>query len=317
MRKPSDFDAKLAHSIQLLQKAEKFALRFNPDEGYYLAFSGGKDSQAIYHVAKMAGVKFTAHMHLTSVDPPEVIRFVKQNYPDVILKKPTESIFTKGLRKGLPTQLMRWCCEEYKEGGGSGMATIIGIRKAESNRRSKRNEVEMRGKKFSGDLEGWEKYREDVLAKKLAKKHRNIAKGTGFDKYDPKTDTTTTCMNSKDSLLISPIIDWTEADVWYFIKEVAKAPHCELYDQGWTRIGCIGCPMANKKQWKREEERWPHVKRNWINVCQARMNEGKVPADFHTAEEYYEWWRSKISMKEFLKLKRFNKRQTTLKFDDL
>lgn len=265
---------------------------------------------AAYHKAQMAGVKFTAHMHLTSVDPPEVIRFVRQNYPDVIMKKPFDSIFHVALKKGLPTQMMRWCCAEFKEGGGAGMATIIGIRHAESNRRSKRNEVEMRGKKFSGDLEGWEKYREDVLIKK---NKRNIAKGTGFDKYDPKSDTTTTCMNSKDSLLISPIIDWTEEDVWYFINEVAKAPHCELYDQGWTRIGCIGCPMANKKQWKREEERWPHVKRNWIKVCQIRMNEGKVPKDFHTAEEYYEWWRSKQSMREWLWNKR---RQTTLNFDD-
>lgn len=306
MKKPSNFDAKLAHSIQLLQKAEKFALRYNPEEGYYLAFSGGKDSQAIYHIAKMAGVKFTAHMHLTSVDPPEVIRFVRKNYPDVILKKPFDSIFHVALKKGLPTQMMRWCCAEFKEGGGAGMATIIGIRHAESVRRSKRSEVEMRSRGYSGDLQGFEAHREDILTKKA------IAAGTGFEKYDPKTDTTTTCMSGKDSLLISPIIDWTEDDVWYFINEVAKAPHCELYDQGWHRIGCIGCPMASKKYRRREDERWPHVKRNWIKVCQKRVDEGKAP-DFSSGEEYYEWWQSRLSIKEFI----WNKRkQLTINFDD-
>ena len=35
---------------------------FEPPEGYYVAFSGGKDSQCIYHLCKMAGVKFDAHV---------------------------------------------------------------------------------------------------------------------------------------------------------------------------------------------------------------------------------------------------------------
>lgn len=59
---------KILHSIQLLQKAEKIALSYDPDNGYYLAFSGGKDSQCLYHIAQLAGVRFQAHMNLTSVD---------------------------------------------------------------------------------------------------------------------------------------------------------------------------------------------------------------------------------------------------------
>ena len=69
---------KMMYSIDLLKKAESIALAYGGgDKGYYLAFSGGKDSQALYHIAELAGVKFDAHMNLTSVDPPEVIRFVK------------------------------------------------------------------------------------------------------------------------------------------------------------------------------------------------------------------------------------------------
>ena len=68
---------KINYSIDLLYKCEDMALQMDSENGFYLAFSGGKDSQALYHIAKMAGVKFKAHMNLTSVDPPEVIRFVK------------------------------------------------------------------------------------------------------------------------------------------------------------------------------------------------------------------------------------------------
>ena len=63
--KPIGFNDKLAHSIELLRKAESMALRFYP-KGYYLAFSGGKDSQALYHLAKMADVKFEPHYAVTT-----------------------------------------------------------------------------------------------------------------------------------------------------------------------------------------------------------------------------------------------------------
>ena len=78
---------KMLHSVELLQKAEKIALNYDAENGYYLAFSGGKDSQALFHMTQLAGVKFCGHMNLTSVDPPEVIRFVKKNYPEVELIK--------------------------------------------------------------------------------------------------------------------------------------------------------------------------------------------------------------------------------------
>ena len=59
-------------------------------------------------------------MNLTSVDPPEVIRFLKQHYPEVELIKPKASIYKIAVEKTLlPTQRVRWCCEEYKENAGA------------------------------------------------------------------------------------------------------------------------------------------------------------------------------------------------------
>ena len=67
---------KVEIAIQLLKS-------FEPPDGYYVAFSGGKDSQCVYHLCKMAGVKFDAHYARTSVDPPELVNFIRDNYPDV------------------------------------------------------------------------------------------------------------------------------------------------------------------------------------------------------------------------------------------
>lgn len=135
---------KIDYSINLLRKAEKMALRLDPENGFWLAFSGGKDSQVLYHVAQMAGVRFKAHMNLTSVDPPEVIRFVKRQYPDVELIKPKMSIYDMAKKKHLmPTRTFRWCCAKFKEISGAGKVTLIGIRK-----RRKRKESQTRRSKY-------------------------------------------------------------------------------------------------------------------------------------------------------------------------
>lgn len=267
---------KMEYSVNLLQKAERLALAYDRRGGYFLAFSGGKDSQALLHIAQLAGVQYTGHMNLTSVDPPEVIRFVKQNYPEVELTKPKASIYHIAVEKNLlPTQRVRWCCNEYKENAGAGKVTLIGIRHQESTRRSKRKEVEISSYKFSGTLEGFEQYREE----KLSKPHRgrqpkgvNITNATG--------ERTIGCISGKESLLISPIIHWTASDVWEFLNKVCQVPHCCLYDEGYSRIGCICCPMSSPRQKIKEMKRWPHVKRGWIKaIMEIRRGGGNLSMD--------------------------------------
>lgn len=271
---------KLEHSVELLRKAERLALAYDDVYGYYLAFSGGKDSQCLYHVAKLAGVRFKAHMNLTSIDPPEVIRFVKREYPDVELVKPKKSIFQFAVENQiLPTMRVRWCCAEYKETAGAGKVTLIGIRRAESARRAKRNEVEIDSRKFSGDLDGLEEYRKTRNREKRGRKPKDNREVTIVN---ADGESVLGCIRGKESLLISPIIDWTDDEVWEFLGALG-VEHCELYDEGWRRIGCIGCPMSSHKQKMIENARYPHVKRNWIKAIKA-IREGGV------FKREYIWW---------------------------
>lgn len=248
------------------------ALELDPENGFYLAFSGGKDSQALYHIAKLAGVKFKAHMNLTSIDPPEVIRFVKRNYPDVELIKPKMSIYYMALKKHLiPTRTIRWCCAEFKETSGAGKVTLIGIRKQESTRRSKREEIEISSHKFSGNFDQWSEHKEQMV----------------------------TCVKGKDKILVSPIINWTERDVWEFLNKVVKVPHCKLYDEGYKRIGCILCPMSNYRQKIRDVQRFPHVKRKWIQTIQKLIDAGYINRNFTDAEFGFNWWISNKSFDQY------------------
>lgn len=264
---------KLEHSVELLRKSEKMALRLDPENGFYLAFSGGKDSQCLYHVARLAGVRFKAHMKLTSVDPPEVIRFVKTQYPDVELIKPRMSIYEMAKKKHiLPTMRLRWCCAEFKEKGGAGKATLIGIRKEESARRAKREEIST------------------VIKRKITNET--------FDQWSEHEEQMVTCVGGKDKILVSPIIYWTERDVWEFLN-VNGIPHCELYDEGYTRIGCICCPMSQPRQKAKEIKRWPHVKRNWLKTIQYIKDSGYSCHPEETNETHFKWWISGKSYKQF------------------
>ncbi len=127
---------------------------FEPEEGYYLAFSGGKDSQCIYELCKMAGVKFDAHYRVTSVDPPELVRFIKDQYPEVSVEKPKDengkqiSMWTLIASNTIPpTRTARYCCEKLKESGGKGRVTMTGVRWAESaNRKNNQGLVTIMGK---------------------------------------------------------------------------------------------------------------------------------------------------------------------------
>lgn len=186
------------------------------------------------------------------------------------LIKPKDSIYHIAVEKSLlPTQRVRWCCEAYKENAGAGKVTLIGIRHQESTRRAKRNEVEISSRKFSGTFEGFEQYREDKLSKqRRPKKGINITNATG--------ERTVGCISGKESLLISPIIHWTERDVWEFLNKVCRVQHCSLYDEGRRRIGCICCPMSNHRSKYQDIQRWPHVKRNWIKAIIAIRRGGGI-----------------------------------------
>jgi len=263
---------KIEYSINLLKKSEKTALEMDPENGFYLAFSGGKDSQVLYHLAVMGGGKFKAHMNLTSVDPPEVIRFVKQHYPEVELIKPKMSIYDMAKKKGcLPTRHVRWCCEEFKEKFGADKVTLIGIRREESSRRAKRSEVEMRSRKFSGSFDQWSEHHEKMV----------------------------TCVGGKDKILVSPILHWTSRDVWEFLNSNG-IPHCSLYDKGYKRIGCILCPMSGHKQKVREIRDFPYVKTNWIKAIEwLRENKWTDTSLSEDSEMAFNWWISGKSFKQF------------------
>lgn len=129
------------------ENKEKIALErlreFCPPEGYYVAFSGGKDSVVIKHLCERAGIKFDVHYALTTIDPPELVLFIKRKCPDVEIVRPERPMLQELEKRGFPTRWHRWCCEYLKEKNSTNRVTVTGVRREESARRRERPVVEM------------------------------------------------------------------------------------------------------------------------------------------------------------------------------
>jgi len=244
-------EEKVQQAIMLIQTYEGQALQLSP-EGYYVCFSGGKDSIVMERLFRMSGVKYQSHYNNVTIDPPELVQFLKKNYPQTVWhsqSKPLPLAMVDGAN-GPPTRLQRWCCESYKEQGGIGVFKAIGVRAEESPRRKGM----------------WQ---------------------------------SVTMHRTNHAPILSPILYWTETDVWQFIRE-NNMPYCSLYDEGFKRLGCVGCPMAGPTGQARDFARWPKYEALWKRGFQAywdkykgtltKAGKDRALEKFLTVDDLWQWW---------------------------
>ena len=245
---------------------------FEPSDGYYVAYSGGKDSEVVLDLVTKSGCKFDAHYNVTSVDAPETVYFIRNEHPEVIWDFPK---YTDGKVKTMwnliprqrtvPTMVMRFCCKELKESCGKGRITVTGVRWAEGTKRKA-----TRGLVNIGD-----------------KKTENITLNMDNDDARRMVEQ---CYRTKKTL-VNPIIDWSDDEVWEYIK-TNNLKYNPLYDKGYKRVGCIGCPMNKDRQ--KDFERYPKIK-DLYTMAINKMLATKKYKTWETADDVWDWWMQKPS----------------------
>lgn len=262
---------KINKAIKLLQHYEKLALKLNPN-GYFLAFSGGKDSQLLYLLVELSKVKFKAYYSNTTNDPPMNVKFIRDNYKNVIFLNPKENFYKLVSKKGLPTRIMRYCCAILKEQAGAGNVILTGERRSESFKR----------KNYP------------FIAHQSTNAKRNKS-------YEEFTEIKHECVKGKDRIRIRPLLDFTEEEVFEILKNY-KVPLNPCY-QYQNRVGCIFCPFAKQKEIEGYCEKYPKAKKTLLKNLQIFLDK-KDKKFFLTAEEYFEWWLSKKNIKDYKEIKK-------------
>lgn len=233
-------------TVDKVQQAIDLLREHEPPEGYYLCFSGGKDSTVIKALAELSGVKFDAHYQFTRIEPFEAQEFIRKYHPDIIWDYPPADMAELIVKNVIPpTRLVRYCCRCMKRCFGRGRVKITGLRGAESYGRSLRPIV-------------------DVA--RDGSTHVNVIK------------------------------NWTTADVWQFIHE-NNIPYCSLYDEGFTRVGCVLCPNQTKAQTQRDLVRFPEIVEYYKDACRKSfaVNKDKFCGDKKSAkwtsgDDLFYWW---------------------------
>ena len=221
---------------------------FAPKDGtpYWLAFSGGKDSCVCERLLAMSGMPYEKHYAVTTVDPPELVRFIQHAHPDTIWHRPEHSMWRliDTVKLFPPLRQQRYCCERLKETvvPSEGCLCVTGVRWEESARRANR---------------------------KMYEPNKRI-----------------------NAFYLHPIIDWTEAQVWEFIR-VHNVPYCSLYDEGKRRLGCVLCPQQGQRRMREDAQRWPKIAAAYVRAFDRALAKRKAQgrrADWATGQEWFDWW---------------------------
>lgn len=269
-------------AIKRIQVASEMSL-YHYGKPLVCTYSGGKDSDVMLELFRRGGIPFEVHNSHTTADAPQTVRHIRDVFKKLEMdgiKCAIEMPTYKGERTSMwklipqklipPTRIARYCCAVLKETGCANRFIATGVRWDESVQRKNREEFE----KLGATKATKEKFTSVML----------------MNDNDARRRMNEHCMQKK-KMVVNPIIDWKDSDVWEYINS-ENIPTCELYQWGYYRVGCIGCPMAGKKRYKAFAD-FPKYKNLYIHAFDRMVKERKskgLPCQWKNGNDAFLRW---------------------------
>ena len=269
-------------AIERLKAASDMSLRLYK-QPLVITYSGGKDSDVLLHLAEASGIQFEVLHSLTTADAPQTVYHVRDTFRLLENKgikctvdkhvQPDGSRITMWnliVKQGVPTRLQRFCCRYLKETGGRDRVIATVVRWDETAARKKnRGALEVMTSKKDNSL---------ILSNDNSEDRRLFE----------------SCQ-LKGKRVVNPIVNWKTDDVLDYIESehICMNP---LYGCGFSRVGCIGCPMAGKAGREAEFAMFPKFKAAYIRSFDRMMEERKRRGKAkncnwgHDGVDIFHWW---------------------------
>ena len=245
-----------------------------------ITYSGGKDSDVIAELAirHLPHDDFEIVNSHTTADAPETVYYIRRRFAEwegkgvrCRIEHPTY----KGKRTSMwdlipqnhmpPIRTIRYCCAVLKETSGKGRMIATGVRWEESIKRRNRGIYEALTSSGKGKI---------ILMN---------------DNDDRQLLESCTRQNKR---VVNPIIDWEETEVWDYLRDVDCNGN-PLYQCGFKRVGCIGCPMAGGRTQIHEFSMYPKYRQMYVHafdrMIEVRKSRGKE-AKWESGEDVMDWW---------------------------
>ena len=263
-----------------------------------VTYSGGKDSDVMLHLAEttLSADEFEVLNSHTTVDAPETVWHIRRTFErlrahgikasiDYHIQengRPTTMWSLIPQRLMPPTRMVRYCCQVLKESGTPNRIASLGVREAESAKRQGREIFGLRGGTYKD-------------AKFFSLSHADEVFREAKEINDPAWDCTMIqTMKAKGETTVNPIYNWLNVDIWDYIRQndIKVNP---LYQCGYDRVGCIGCPLANYHKRIKEFSDYPKYKQLYINAFDVMLKvrrERKLTnkMSWENGQDVFDWW---------------------------
>ncbi len=270
-------------AIERIKLASEMSLQYY-NKPLVCTYSGGKDSDVMLELFRRSGITFEVHNSHTTVDAPPTVYHIRKKFRELeqqgikaTIEMPTYkgkpvTMWTLIPQKGMPpTRFVRYCCAILKEANNKNSFIATGIRWDESRARKERTAYE-------------------TIAKTKANRITLTDEIMLINDNSDRRRMTEHCMK-KNEMVVNPIIDWTHRDIWDYI----QSEHIEynpLYECGYKRVGCIGCPMANKGRYK-EFADFPTYKALYIKAFDDMLQvlkDKEIKTTWKSGYDVFLWW---------------------------
>lgn len=261
-----------------------------------VCYSGGKDSDVLLDIAKncLKPSDFEVLNSHTTVDAPETVYHIRDVFKEceaqgikATVKLPRDkdgnlismwSLIEKKLMP--PTRAVRFCCRDLKETTTPNRMVALGVRESESAGRQRRDSFGIRPRR-----KGEEEYRTTAHTFAMFR----LDQYGGEDAY--QCEMIKACKEHKDTIC-NPIYRFNDREVWQYIKDHNLKVN-PLYDRGYLRVGCVGCPLGGAKHMRREFADFPKYKDNYIRAFDRaikRRRQKGMKCYFNNGKEVMRWW---------------------------